>query len=37
MAEEENPYVTLPMSRQFLQMRLMPGSCFDDGERRDWE
>jgi hypothetical protein len=28
---------TLPMSRTFLQMRLSPGSCIDDGEVRDWE
>ena len=28
--------VTLPSSRMFLQMRLAPGSCFDDGEVRPW-
>ena len=27
----------LPMSRHFLQMRLSPGSCIDDGEVRDWD
>ena len=26
----------LPSSRMFLSMRLAPGSCFDDGEVRDW-
>ena len=29
--------VTLPLSQPFLQMRLQPGSCFDDGEVRSWE
>ena len=29
--------VTLPFSRNFLQMRLSPGSCIDDGEVRSWE
>jgi hypothetical protein len=29
--------VSLPMSRMYLQMRLQPGSCFDDGEVRRWE
>ena len=29
--------VTLPLSQAFLQMRLQPGSCFDDGEVRPWE
>ncbi len=28
--------VTLPASRMFLSMRLAPGSCFDDGELRQW-
>lgn len=28
--------VALPSSRMFLQMRLSPGSCFDDGEVRKW-
>ena len=27
----------LPASTMFLQMRLAPGSCFDDGEVRPWE
>jgi hypothetical protein len=27
----------LPASKMFLQMRLAPGSCFDDGEVRSWE
>jgi hypothetical protein len=26
----------LPSSRTFLQMRLAPGSCYDDGEVRSW-
>ena len=26
----------LPSSRMFLQMQLAPGSCFDDGDVRDW-
>ena len=26
----------LPSSRAFLQMRLAPGSCYDDGEVRSW-
>lgn len=25
-----------PSSRMFLSMRLAPGSCFDDGDVRDW-
>jgi hypothetical protein len=25
-----------PASRMFLSMRLAPGSCFDDGDVRDW-
>lgn len=25
-----------PASKMFLQMRLSPGSCFDDGELRSW-
>jgi hypothetical protein len=29
--------VALPMSQMYLQMRLSPGSCFDDGEVRPWE
>ena len=29
--------VSLPASRMMLQMRLAPGSCFDDGEVRPWE
>jgi hypothetical protein len=29
--------VALPMSQMYLQMRLSPGSCFDDGEIRLWE
>ena len=29
--------VSLPLSERFLQMRLSPGSCFDDGEIRPWE
>jgi len=28
--------VALPMSRNFLLMRLGGGSCIDDGEVRDW-
>ena len=28
--------VLLPSSSKFLQMRLAPGSCFDDGETRPW-
>jgi hypothetical protein len=28
--------VTLPSSRMFLQMRLAPGACHDDGEPRAW-
>jgi hypothetical protein len=27
----------LPSSRMFLQMRLAPGACYDDGEVRKWE
>ena len=26
----------LPASRMFLSMRLAPGSCFDDGDVRQW-
>ena len=26
----------LPSSRTFLQMRLAPGACYDDGEVRSW-
>ncbi len=29
--------VALPMSRNFLQMRLASGACIDDGEVRDWD
>jgi hypothetical protein len=29
--------VALPMSQMYLQMRLSPGSCFDDGDARPWE
>ena len=28
--------LTLPVSRNFLTMRLAPGSCIDDGDLRDW-
>jgi hypothetical protein len=28
--------VTPPVSRNFLTMRLVAGSCIDDGEVRDW-
>jgi len=28
--------VSLPASKMFLQMRLAPGSCADDGELRKW-
>jgi hypothetical protein len=28
--------VTPAVSRAFLNMRLAPGSCFDDGDLRDW-
>ncbi len=28
--------LALPSSKMFLQMRLAPGSCFDDGELRAW-
>ncbi len=27
----------LPMSKMVLQMRMAPGSCFDDGEVRQWD
>jgi hypothetical protein len=27
----------LPASKMFLQMRMTPGSCFDDGELRAWD
>jgi hypothetical protein len=27
----------LPGSKTFLQMRMAPGACFDDGELRPWE
>jgi len=26
-----------PSSRMFLQMRLQPGACYDDGEVRSWQ
>jgi hypothetical protein len=29
--------VALPVSQMFVQMRLTPGSCFDDGDLRPWE
>ncbi len=29
--------VTLPSSKMMLQMRLAPGSCFDDGDLRPWD
>ena len=28
--------LTPPLSRNFLSMRLAPGSCIDDGDLRDW-
>ncbi len=28
---------SLPLSQRFLQMRLSPGSCIDDGDARPWE
>lgn len=28
--------VTPPVSRNFVTMRLAPGSCIDDGDLRDW-
>ena len=28
--------LTPPVSRNFLTMRLAPGSCIDDGDLRDW-
>ncbi len=42
LPEEEREHwaqhvVALPMSRHFLQMRLAPGACIDDGEVRPWE
>jgi hypothetical protein len=27
----------LPASRMFIQMRIAPGACFDDGEVRPWK
>ena len=30
-------WATLPISSRFVQMRMAPGGCFDDGELRDWE
>jgi hypothetical protein len=40
-AEEREYWVAfatlLPASRMFLQMRLAPGACHDDGEVRNWE
>jgi len=29
--------VALPLSQRFLQMRLAPGACIDDGGVRAWE
>jgi hypothetical protein len=29
--------VTLPASAMFLQMRLAPSACYDDGEIRPWD
>ncbi|MPZ48292.1 MAG: hypothetical protein GEU75_03095 [Dehalococcoidia bacterium] len=29
--------IVLPASSKFLQMRLNPSACFDDGEVREWE
>jgi hypothetical protein len=29
--------VEQPSSRMFLQMRMAPGSCFDDGDVRNWQ
>ena len=29
--------VALPSSKMFLQMRLAPGACHDDGEVRPWD
>ena len=42
LPEEERQHwaahAVLPgVSRSFVQMRLHPGSCFDDGEVRRWE
>jgi hypothetical protein len=42
LPEEEREHwarhvVTPPLSQMFVQMRLTPGSCFDDGELRAWE
>ncbi len=42
LPEEEREHwaqhvVALPMSHHFLQMRLVAGSCIDDGEVRTWE
>jgi hypothetical protein len=28
--------ITPPVSRNFMTMRLAPGSCVDDGDLRDW-
>ena len=41
LPEEERDHwaehvIALPMSRNFLQMRLNPSSCNDDGEVREW-
>ena len=41
LPEEEGEHwaqhvLALPMSRNFLQMRLNPSSCTDDGEIREW-
>ena len=29
--------LSLPSSTMYLQMRMAPGSCFDDGDVRNWE
>jgi hypothetical protein len=42
LPEEEREHwaqhvTALPMSRHFLQMRLTPSACIDDGEVRPWD
>ena len=42
LPEEERDHwaqhaVALPLSRNFLQMRMAAGACIDDGEVRAWE
>jgi hypothetical protein len=42
LPEEEREHwaqhvVSLPLSANFLAMRLRPNSCFDDGEVRAWD